>query len=67
MTSKTICKNASHELQTPLAIIRSKLELLINQPTVCKASERGPHGSPRPGGGGGGVPGCAFVTNPSKH
>lgn len=30
-SQKQFVENASHELQTPLAIIRSKLELLINQ------------------------------------
>lgn len=35
---KQFVENASHEIQTPLAIIRSKLELLINQPQL---SERG--------------------------
>jgi len=29
-------ENASHEMQTPLAIIRSKLELLINQPNLTE-------------------------------
>lgn len=29
---KQFVENASHEMQTPVAIIRSKLELLINQP-----------------------------------
>ncbi len=29
-------ENASHEIQTPLAIIRSKLELLINQPGITE-------------------------------
>ncbi|MGZ3848893.1 MAG: sensor histidine kinase [Flavisolibacter sp.] len=29
---KQFVENASHEMQTPLSIIRSKLELLINQP-----------------------------------
>ncbi|MBS1576647.1 MAG: HAMP domain-containing histidine kinase [Bacteroidetes bacterium] len=29
-------ENASHEIQTPLAIIRSKLELLINQPDLTE-------------------------------
>lgn len=31
---KQFVENASHEMQTPLAIIRSKLELLINQPRL---------------------------------
>lgn len=33
---KQFVENASHELQTPLAIIRSKLELMINQPIVSE-------------------------------
>lgn len=33
---KQFVENASHEIQTPLAIIRSKLELLINQPNLSE-------------------------------
>lgn len=33
---KQFVENASHEIQTPLAIIRSKLELLINQPELTE-------------------------------
>lgn len=33
---KQFVENASHETQTPLAIIRSKLELLINQPNITE-------------------------------
>jgi len=33
---KQFVENASHEIQTPLAIIRSKLELLINQPGMTE-------------------------------
>lgn len=33
---KQFVENASHEMQTPLAIIRSKLELLINQPDLTE-------------------------------
>jgi signal transduction histidine kinase len=33
---KQFVENASHEMQTPLAIIRSKLELLINQPDITE-------------------------------
>jgi signal transduction histidine kinase len=33
---KQFVENASHEIQTPLAIIRSKLELLINQPNLTE-------------------------------
>ncbi|OQP60071.1 hypothetical protein A3860_34640 [Niastella vici] len=33
---KQFVENASHEMQTPLAIIRSKLELLINQPGLTE-------------------------------
>ncbi len=35
---KQFIENASHEMQTPLAIIRSKLELLINQPNITEKS-----------------------------
>jgi signal transduction histidine kinase len=35
---KQFVENASHETQTPLSIIRSKLELLINQPDLTKKS-----------------------------
>jgi signal transduction histidine kinase len=33
---KQFVENASHEMQTPLAIIRSKLELMINQPELTE-------------------------------
>lgn len=33
---KQFVENASHEIQTPLAIIRSKLELLINEPGLTE-------------------------------
>ncbi|WP_113663394.1 sensor histidine kinase [Pedobacter nanyangensis] len=33
---KHFVENASHEIQTPLAIIRAKLELLINQPNITE-------------------------------
>ncbi|MFH6935983.1 sensor histidine kinase [Flavobacterium sp. FlaQc-30] len=33
-SQKQFVENASHEIQTPLAIIRAKLELLINQPNI---------------------------------
>ena len=33
---KQFVENASHEIQTPLAIIRSKLELLIDQPDITE-------------------------------
>jgi len=35
---KNFVENASHEIQTPLAIIRSKLELLINEPFLTEKS-----------------------------
>lgn len=35
-SQKQFVENASHETQTPLAIIRSKLELLINQPHITE-------------------------------
>ena len=35
---KQFVDNASHEMQTPLAIIRSKLELLINQPGLTEST-----------------------------
>jgi signal transduction histidine kinase len=35
---KQFVENASHEMQTPLAIIRSKLELLINQPGLTETN-----------------------------
>ncbi|MFL5787770.1 MAG: sensor histidine kinase, partial [Flavisolibacter sp.] len=33
---KQFVENASHEMQTPLAIIRSKMELLINKPNLTE-------------------------------
>lgn len=36
LQQKQFVENASHEMQTPLAIIRSKLELLINQPDLTE-------------------------------
>ncbi len=33
---KSFVENASHEIQTPLAIIRSKLDLLINEPVLTE-------------------------------
>jgi signal transduction histidine kinase len=33
---KQFVENASHEMQTPLAVIRSKLELLINDPNLTE-------------------------------
>lgn len=38
LNQKQFVENASHEMQTPLAIIRSKLELLINQPNITEKS-----------------------------
>jgi len=38
INQKQFVENASHELQTPLAIIRTKLELLINQPNITEKS-----------------------------
>ena len=35
---KYFVENASHEIQTPLAIIRSKLDLLINEPGLTEKS-----------------------------
>jgi len=35
---KDFVENASHEIQTPLAIIRSKLDLLINEPGLTEKS-----------------------------
>lgn len=35
---KQFVENASHEIQTPLAIIRSKLDLLINEPGLTEAT-----------------------------
>ncbi|MES1223791.1 MAG: HAMP domain-containing sensor histidine kinase [Bacteroidota bacterium] len=35
---KNFVENASHEIQTPLAIIRSQLELLINEPGLTEKS-----------------------------
>ncbi len=35
-SQKEFVDNASHEIQTPLSIIRSKLELLINEPGITK-------------------------------
>ncbi|HTI07332.1 MAG TPA: HAMP domain-containing sensor histidine kinase [Puia sp.] len=37
---KQFVENASHELQTPLAIIRSKLDLLINTPHLTEETAR---------------------------
>jgi signal transduction histidine kinase len=36
LQQKQFVENASHEIQTPLAIIRSKIELLINQPNLTE-------------------------------
>jgi signal transduction histidine kinase len=36
LNQKQFVENASHETQTPLAIIRTKLELLINQPDITE-------------------------------
>ncbi|WP_407503297.1 sensor histidine kinase [Elizabethkingia miricola] len=36
VNQKQFVENASHEIQTPLAIIRTKLELLINQPNITE-------------------------------
>ena len=37
---KEFSENASHEIQTPLAIVRAKLELLMNQNQLTKAQSR---------------------------
>ncbi len=36
LNQKQFVENASHEIQTPLAVIRAKLELLINQPDITE-------------------------------
>ena len=36
INQKQFVENASHEIQTPLAIIRAKLELFINQPNITE-------------------------------
>lgn len=36
LNQKRFVENASHETQTPLAIIRAKLELLVNQPHISE-------------------------------
>jgi len=38
---KEFTENASHELQTPLAIIRSKLDLLIQREDLSEAQSEG--------------------------
>ncbi len=36
LNQKQFVENASHEIQTPLAVIHAKLELLINQPDITE-------------------------------
>ena len=43
ITLKEFTENASHEIQTPLAIIKSKLELLLDNPTFKKEDHKQIH------------------------